>query len=80
MNKSQLPPNWAELVKYSCELVTDEQFNLEKTWLFPSTDSGDNVSITEPRPILHQADNTATATSEPIMNPTAPTVSPPIDF
>ena len=34
MNKNQLPPNWAELVKDSRELVTDERFNLAETWLF----------------------------------------------
>ena len=45
MNKSQLPPNWAELVKDYCKLVTDERFSLEKTWLFPSADSGDDVLI-----------------------------------
>ena len=45
MNKSQLPPNWAEIVKDYRELVTDEQFNLARTWLFPSADSGGNVSI-----------------------------------
>ena len=80
MNKSQLPPNWDELFKDSRELVTDERFNLAKTWLFPSEDSGDDVSITEPRPVMQQSENTATATSEPIVNPTAPTMSPPIDF
>ena len=80
MNKSQLPPNWAELVKHSRELLTDEQFNLAKTWLFPSADSGDDVSIPEQRPIIHKAENTATATYEQIVNPKAPTVSPPIDF
>ena len=56
------------------------RFNLVKTWLFPSADSGDNVSIPGPRTILQQADNTATATTEPIVNPSAPTVSSPIDF
>ena len=54
MNKSQLPPNRAERVKYSRELVTYEQFNLAKTWLFPSADSGDDISIPEPRPIIKQ--------------------------
>ena len=80
MNKIQLPPNWTELVKDSRKLVTDERFNLAKTWLFLSANSGDNVSIPEPRPILQQADNTDTATTEPIVNTTAPTVSQPINF
>ena len=54
MKKSQLPPNWAEPVKDYRELVTDERFNLEKHWLFPSADSGDDVSIPEPRPVIQQ--------------------------
>ena len=78
MNKRQLPPNWAELVKDSCELVTYERFNLAKTWLFPSTASGDDVSILEPRPVIQQS--AYTATSEPIVTPTAPAMLPPIYF
>ena len=78
MNKSQLLPNWAELVKDSRELVTDERFNLEKTWLFPSADSGDDVLIPEPRPVIQQS--AATATSETIVTPMEPAMSPPIDF
>ena len=78
MNKSQLLPNWAELVKDSRELVKDKRFHLEKTWLFPSADSGDDVLIPEPIPVIQQS--AATATSEPIVTPTAPAISPPIDF
>ena len=61
MNKSMLPLNWAELVKDYRELVTDERFNLEKTWLFPSADSGEDVSIPEPRPVIQQSAATATS-------------------
>ena len=78
MNKSQLLPNWAELVKDSRKLVTDERFNLAKTWLFPSADSGDDVLIPEPRSVIQQS--AATATSETIVTPMEPTMSPPIDF
>ena len=35
MNKIQLPPNWSELVENLRELVTEERFNLAKTWIFP---------------------------------------------
>ena len=31
MKKIQLPPNWAELVKNSQELLTEKRFNLAKT-------------------------------------------------
>ena len=50
------------------------------TWHFPCAYLGGNVSITEPRPILQQAENTCTATTEQIVNPTAPSVSPLIYF
>ena len=33
MNEHQVPPNWSDLVTNSRELVTDEQFDLAKTWL-----------------------------------------------
>ena len=76
MNKIQLPPNWVELVKNSQELVTEEIFNLAKTWLFPEADSGDNTSIPEPSPILQQARNVGT-NSTPT---TVPTASPVINI
>jgi hypothetical protein len=41
MKKSELPPNWAELVEKSSERVTDEDYDLAKTWFFPDADSGD---------------------------------------
>jgi len=36
MNENQVPPNWSNLVANSRELVTDEQFDLAKTWLASS--------------------------------------------
>ena len=44
MNGCQVPPNWADLVQNSRELVTDEQYNLAETWLFPEAESGDIAS------------------------------------
>jgi hypothetical protein len=41
MKKSEVPPNWTELVGKSSERVTDEDYNLTKTWLFPNVESGD---------------------------------------
>jgi hypothetical protein len=34
MKKSEVPPNWLELVEKSSEQVTDEDYNLPKTWRF----------------------------------------------
>ena len=41
MKKSEVPPNWTELVSKSSEQVTDKDYNLAKTWLFPDAKSGD---------------------------------------
>jgi hypothetical protein len=39
--KSEVPSNWAELVEKSSERITDEDYNLAMTWLFPDADLGD---------------------------------------
>ena len=36
MNEQQVPPNWSNIVANSRELVTEEQFDLAKTWLASS--------------------------------------------
>jgi hypothetical protein len=41
MKKSKVPPNWAELVEKSSERITNEDYDLAKTWLFPDADLGD---------------------------------------
>jgi hypothetical protein len=41
MKKSEVPPNWAELVDKSSEQVTDKNYDLAKMWLFPDADLGD---------------------------------------
>ena len=73
MNKIQLPPNWAEIVKNSGELVTEDRSNLAKTWLFPEADSGDNASIPEPSTILQQAGNIGTNATPSIVPTASPT-------
>ena len=77
MNKSQLPPNWSELVKDSHELVTDEQFNLAKQLALSIRRFRRRCIHSRPRPIIQQS--SATATSEPIVNPTEHAMFPPID-
>jgi hypothetical protein len=44
MEKSKLPPNWANLVEKSCEKDTNEHYDLAKTWLFPDPKPG-NISM-----------------------------------
>ena len=66
--------NWAEIVKNSRELVTEEIFNLAKNWLFPEAYSGDNASIAEISTIFQQAGNAgtnATPTIIPMASPTS---------
>ena len=40
MNKSQIPPNWDDLVKKHWELVTDEQYYLVANWPTLEADAG----------------------------------------
>ncbi len=60
IQKSKVPPNWANLVKKSREKVTDEHYDLAKTWLFPDPEPGD-ISMPE---------RNSTASSDPSMLPT----------
>ncbi len=41
MEKSQVPPNWADLVENLREKVTEEDYNLAKVWLFLEAEVGD---------------------------------------
>jgi len=42
MNKSKIPPNWADLVKKSSEHLIDKIHDVPvaKTWLFPDVEHG----------------------------------------
>ena len=46
MEKNEVPPHWAELVENSREKVTEENYELAQTWLFPDADPGD-ISMPE---------------------------------
>jgi hypothetical protein len=46
MEKSEVPPNWADLVEKSREKVTDEHYDLAKTWLFSDPEPAD-ISMPE---------------------------------
>jgi hypothetical protein len=52
MEKYEVPPNWAQLVKNSTEKVTEEHYELAKTWLFPDPEPGD-VLMPERNPANH---------------------------
>jgi hypothetical protein len=41
MEKSEVPPNWANLLENSREKVTEEDYNLAKMWPFPEAEIGD---------------------------------------
>jgi hypothetical protein len=41
MEKSEVPPNWADLVENSQEKVIEEEYNLAKMRLFPEVEVGD---------------------------------------
>ncbi len=48
MEKSEVPPYWADLIERSQEHVTDEYYELAKTWLFPTHEPGD-ISMSDCR-------------------------------
>jgi hypothetical protein len=46
VEKNEVPPHWAHLIEKSREKVTEEHYELDKTWLFPDPNSGD-ISLPE---------------------------------
>jgi len=46
MEKNEVPPHWAKLIENSCKKVTEEHYELAKTWLFPDPEPGD-ISMPE---------------------------------
>jgi hypothetical protein len=46
MEKNEVAPSWAQLIKKSCEKVTEEHYKFAKTWLFPDPKPG-NISLPE---------------------------------
>ena len=56
MNEHQVPPNWSNLVANSRELVTDEQFDLAKTWLASSMSQEQEATTSG----IHRMDNNLT--------------------
>ena len=49
MMKSEVPPNWTELVEKTSKQVTNKDYDLAKTWLFPDAESGDIAMQTNQR-------------------------------
>jgi hypothetical protein len=52
MEKSKVLPNWTQLVGNSTENVTEEHYELAKTWLFPDPEPGD-ISMPKRNPTNH---------------------------
>ena len=69
MKKSEVPPNWTELVHKS-ERVTDENYDLTKTWLFPDAESGDIAMQPTGGPSIVPTDATDGTSNVPTNNPT----------
>ena len=69
MKKSEVPPNWTELVHKS-ERVTDEDYDLAKTWLFPDAESGDIAMQPTGGPSIVPTDATDGTSNVPSNNPT----------
>ena len=45
MSNLTVPPNWAQLVQNSSELVTTEQYNLTKTWFEGQDNPTSNTTL-----------------------------------
>jgi hypothetical protein len=69
MKKSEVPPNWTKLVSKS-ERVTDEDYDLAKTWLFPDADSGDIAMQPTDRPSIVPTDANSGTSNVPSNNST----------
>jgi hypothetical protein len=52
MEKNEVPPNWAQLVKNATEKVTNQHYELAKMWLFPDPVLGD-ISMPKQNPANH---------------------------
>jgi hypothetical protein len=54
MNKNEIPPNWADLVKKSSEHLIDKIHDvpLAKTWLFPDVEHGDFILPCKKQPTI----------------------------
>ena len=48
MRDLTVPPNWAQLVQNSSELVTTEQYDLAKTWFEGQADSTADTTLQPP--------------------------------
>ncbi len=68
MKKSEVPPNWTELVQKSSEHVTDENYNLAKTWLFSDADIGD-IAMQNTKYSQTLAGNTGTSVQSNLQTP-----------
>jgi hypothetical protein len=68
MKKSEVPPNWTKLVEKSSERVTNEDYDLAKTWLIPDADSGDIAMQTNQRPSIVPTGTTDAAPNAPSNN------------
>ena len=67
MKKSEVPPNWTMLVSKS-ERVTDEGYDLAKTWLFPDADSGDIAMQPTDKPSIVPTDANSGTSNVPSNN------------
>jgi len=64
MEAGTVPPNWSDLVKYSTERATPEDFDLAETWLSAQPDVTKDQPLSDPFGVVtdhHLADSNASA-------------------
>ena len=76
MARSEVPPHWPELFKQSCELSTDEQFELTMDWL---SDGAETTNVTEDKSDCSLV-NSQSASPDRDVTCTRPTITSPFDI
>jgi hypothetical protein len=71
MEKNELPPHWVQLVENSREKITEEDYKLEKIWLFSDPDVVD-ILMPERIPKNHNKSNRTPGVQETFTSSNVP--------
>ena len=79
MEKNEVPPHWSKLVENSREKVTEEHYELAKTWLFPDPEPGD-ISMPERNQTVSNNENFSDRMTDHNLSQNSPSteIQPPI--
>jgi len=79
MEKNEVPPHWSKLIENSSEKVTEEHYELAKTWLFPDPEPGD-ISMPERNQTVSNNENFSDRMTDHNLSQNSPSteIQPPI--